>query len=103
MCRSELDALDHLDAARELGLQPDAMAGIVQTLCEDLLLGAHASGSLLANFDDDAQASLMAAVTDPVLLGRVLRLTVAVANADRLFAAGEVIMLGGAAPPLAWR
>jgi len=46
VCRSELDALDHLEAARELGLQPDAMPGIVQTLCEDLLLGAYAGGTL---------------------------------------------------------
>ncbi len=60
VCRSELDALDHLEAAHELGLQPGAMPGIVQTLCEDLLLGAYASGSLLANVDDDALACLMA-------------------------------------------
>ncbi len=29
VCRSELDALDHFEAARELGLQPDAMPAIV--------------------------------------------------------------------------
>jgi len=96
VCRSELDALDHLEAARELGLQPGAMPGIVQTLCEDLLLGAYASGSLLANVDDDALASLMAEVTDPVLRGKVLRLAVAVANADRHLAEGEVLVLEAA-------
>ena len=96
VCRSELDALDHAEAARELGLQPDAMPGIVQTLCEDLLLGAYASGSLLANVDDDALASLMAEVTDPVLRERVLRLAVAVADADQHLAEGEVLVLEAA-------
>jgi len=96
VCRSELDALDHLEAARELGLQPGAMPGIVQTLCEDLLLGAYASGSLLANVDDDALASLMAEVTDPVLRAKVLRLAAAVANADRHLAEGEVLVLEAA-------
>ena len=96
VCRSELDAFDHLEAARELGLQPGAMPAIVQTLCEDLLLGAYASGSLLANVDDATLASLMAEVTDPVLRGRVLRLAVAVANADRHLAEAEVLVLDAA-------
>ena len=96
VCRSEMVALEHLEAARELGLQPDAMPGIVQTLCEDLLLGSCASGSLLANVDDGALASLMAEMTDPVLRGRVLRLAFAVANADGHLADGEVLVLEAA-------
>jgi uncharacterized tellurite resistance protein B-like protein len=96
VCRSEIDALDHLGAAHELGLQPDAMPRIIQTLCEDLLLGADASGSLLANVDDGTLASLMAEVTDPVLRGRVLRLAVAVANADLHLAEGEAFVLEAA-------
>jgi len=96
VCRSELDALAHLEAARELGLQPNAMAGIVQTLCEDLMLGAYASGSLLANVDDVALASLMAEVTDPVLRERVFRLAIAVANADCHIAEGEVLVIEAA-------
>ncbi len=96
VCRSEIDALDRLGAADELGLKPGAMPGIVQTLCEDLLLGAYASGSLLANVDDETMASVMAEVTDPVLRGRVLRLAVAVANADRHLADGELLVLEAA-------
>ena len=96
VCRSELDAFDHLEAARELGLHPDAMPGIVQTLCEDLLLGSYASGSRLANVDDGALASLLAEMTDPVLRGRVLRLAVSVAHADRHLADGEVLVLEAA-------
>lgn len=96
VCESELDVLDQLEVAREVGLPPDAMPGIVQTLCEDLLLGADASGSLLANVDDGALASLMVEVTDPVLRGRVLRLAGAVAGADRHLADGEVLVLEAA-------
>ncbi len=96
VCRSELDALDRFDAARELGLQPDVMPRIVQTLCEDLLLGAYTSGSLLANVDDGALASLMAEVTDPALRDKVLRLANAVAGADRHLAEGEALVLEAA-------
>ncbi len=96
VCQSELDALERLDAARELGLPPDAMPRIVQTLCEDLLLGAYSSGSLLANVDDGALISLMAEVTDPALRAKVLRLAQAVANADRHRAEGEALVLEAA-------
>ena len=96
VCRSEMDALAHLEVARELGLQPHAMAGIVQTRCEDLLLGAYASGSLPANVDDVALASLMAEVTDPLLRERVFRLALAIANADCHLAEGEVLVIEAA-------
>lgn len=96
VCRSEIDALGHFGAARELGLEPDAMPRIIQTLCEDLLLGADASGSLMANIDDRALASLLAEVTDPSLRAKVVRLATAVANADRHLADGEALLLAAA-------
>ena len=96
VCRSEIEALSHCGAEHELGLAPDTMPRIVQTLCEDLLLGADASGSLLANIDDSALASLMAEVTDPLLRAKVVRLAKAVANADRHLADGEALVLAAA-------
>lgn len=96
VCRSEIEALEHLGAAHELGLEPGAMSRIVQTLCEDLLLGADASGSLVANIDDGALASLMAEVTDPLLRTKVVRLATAVANVDRHVADGEALVLEAA-------
>jgi len=96
VCRSELDALDQLEAARELGLGPNAMARIVQTLCEDLLLGADASGSLVAHLDEGALAALLAEVTDPSLQAKVVILATAVAHADRYLADGEAVMLAAA-------
>lgn len=93
VCRSEIEALDGLGAARELGLAPDAMPRIIQTLCEDLLLSADASGSLVANLDEAALAALMAEVTDPSLQAKVLDLATAVANADHHLADGESLVL----------
>ncbi len=91
--RSEVDALAQLGAAHKLGLTPDALPQIIQTLCEDLLLGADASGSMMANLDESALAALMGEVTDPVLQAKVLQLATAVANADHHLADGEALVL----------
>lgn len=93
VCRSEVDMLERLDAARELGLAPDAMPKIIQTLCEDLLLSADASGSMVAHLDESALAALMAEVTDASLQAKVLDLATAVANADHHLADGESLVL----------
>ena len=96
VCRSEFDVLNHLDGPRELGLDPDGLPRIVQTLCEDLLMGDNGSGSMLGSVDDDALASLMAEVSDPALQQRVLRLAVAAARVDRHLADGEAMVLAAA-------
>ncbi len=95
-CQSEFDALNRLDAARELGLEPDALPRIVQTLCEDLLLGDYASGSMLTHVDAGTMVSLMAEVDDPVLQRKVWRLAVSAARADGHLADGELAVLEAA-------
>jgi hypothetical protein len=96
VCRSEFDVLDQLDAPRELGLDSDGLPRIVQTLCEDLLMGDPGSGSMLGGVDDSALASLMAEVDEPALQRKVLRLAVAAARADRHLADGEAMVLAAA-------
>jgi hypothetical protein len=96
VCRSEFDALNRLDAARELGLHADGLPGIVQTLCEDLLMGGHGSGSMLGSVEDSALASLMAEVDEPALQRKVLRLAVVTARADQYLADGETLVLAAA-------
>jgi len=96
VCRSEIDALSQLDAPRELGLDPDGLRRIVQTLCEDLLMGDAGSGSMMASVDDSALASLMAEVDEPALQRKVLRLAVAAARADEHLADGETLVLEAA-------
>lgn len=96
VCRSEFDALNQLDGPRELGLQADGLPRIVQTLCEDLLMGDQGSGSMLGALDDRSLASLMAEVDDPALQRKVLALAEAAARADRHFAEGEALVLAAA-------
>jgi hypothetical protein len=89
VCRSEFDALNRLDAAGVLGLAPDGLPRIVQTLCEDLLMGGMV--------DDEGLALLMAEVDDPALQRTVLRLALAASQADRHLADGETLVLNAAA------
>jgi len=93
VCSSEFDILKQLGAERELGLEPNLLPHLVHTLCEELLLGGCATGSLLANVDDSTLASLMAEVSDPALQRTVLRLSLAAARADGHMADGETMVL----------
>ena len=96
VCRSEFDALNLFDAPRELGLEPDGLPRIVQTLCEDLLMGDPGSGSMLGSVDDNDLALLMAEVDEPVLQRKVLRLAVAATRADKHLADGEARVVDAA-------
>jgi hypothetical protein len=96
VCRSEFEVFDRLDGPRVLGLKPDGFARIVQTLCEDLLMGDHAGGAMLGAIDTATLAALMAEVDDPALRRKVLRLAVAAARADRHLADGEALVLAAA-------
>lgn len=96
VCRSELEAWNKLDGPRTLGLGPDGMSGIVQSLCEDLLLGCYSTGSMMASIDDAMLASLMAEVDDPALQRKVLALALAAASADEHLAEGEALVLAAA-------
>jgi len=96
VCNSEFDILKQLGAERELGLEPQLLPHIVHTLCEELLLGGCATGSLLANVDDSILASLMAEFSDPALQRTVVRLTLAAARADGHVADSETLVLEAA-------
>jgi hypothetical protein len=96
VCSSEFTILKQLGAERELGLEPQLLPHIVHTLCEDLLLGGYATGSLLDNVDDSTLALLMAEVSDPVLRRTVLRLSLAAARADGHLADGEAVVVDAA-------
>ena len=66
---------------------------VIQSLCEDLLMGAYAGGSMMACVDDGVMASLMAEVDEPALQRKVLQLAVAAASADRHLADGEAVVI----------
>jgi len=96
VCSSEFEILTQLGAERELGLEPKLLPHIVHTLCEELLLGGCATGSLLASVDDSTLAALMAEVDEPALQRTVLRLSLAAARADGHMADGEELVLQAA-------
>ena len=96
VCKSEFDILKQIHAESELGLEPHLLPHIVRTLCEELLMGGCAMGSLLANVDDGTLASLMAEVSEPALQRTVLRLSLAAAAADGQLADGESMVLEAA-------
>lgn len=91
--RSEYEALTQLNGVRELGLEPRYMAGIVQALCEDLLMDGFDGRSILSHVGDGLMASLMADVSEPQLQRKVLRVAVSVVHADQHLSEGEAAML----------
>ena len=93
VCSSEVEALNQFDGARDLGLEPQHMPGIVQTLCEDLLMEGFDGRSILSHLDDGTLAPMMAEVDEPRLQGEVLRVAASAVNADKLLADGETAML----------
>ncbi len=92
VCRSEIQALESLDAPAALGLAPDGFAPIVQGLCEDLMLTASA-GEWPCSPDDATLAALLGEVDDPALRRTVLALAGAAAQADRHLADAEQRLL----------
>jgi hypothetical protein len=91
--RSEYEALNQLDGARQLGLNPQDMPGIVKTLCEDLLMEGFDGRSILSHVGDSLVVSLMAEVDEPGLQGKVLRVAASVVQADKHLSDGEAAML----------
>jgi hypothetical protein len=96
VCRSEIEALQHLQVEQELGLAPGSFASVVHTLCEDLLMGAYGSGSMMCSVGEDTLASLLAEVNDPDLQAKILRLASAAAEADRHLADAEAVVVAAA-------
>lgn len=96
VCRSEIAALRHLQVEQKLGLAPGSFAQVVHALCEDLLMGAYRSDSMMCSVDGRTLASLLAEVDDPALQAEVLRLAGAVAEADQCLAQAEALVMAAA-------
>ena len=93
VCNSEFEVLTRVDAAHDLGMAPHRLHGIVQTLCEDLLMDGFDGGSIVSHLDDVSLACLMDEVDDQPLRGTVLRVAAAAALADTHLSAGESLIL----------
>lgn len=93
LSKAEFDVLDRLGAHEQLGIQPEELQTIVHTVCEDLLSAAHLRRADSCDVDPRTLSELMAEIDDPELRLKVLRLCVAVVEADGHVAEGESIVL----------
>jgi uncharacterized tellurite resistance protein B-like protein len=98
---SEIKTLDRLGAPQRLGLSPEALKGVIDGFCEDLLLASNGQWVGSIHLDDGIRRQMMAEVKDPDLQETVWRLCEAVALADGHLADGEVELLDRMA--FAWR
>jgi hypothetical protein len=96
VCRSEIDVLEQLGVHQKLGLPAGAIPQLVQQLCEDLMSGLCAAGSLIEGVDDAMLASFMAEVDDPALRAVVLEAAEAICAADRHLADAEITVIAAA-------
>ena len=96
VCRSEIEAVQRLQAEPELGLAAGSFAQVMHTLCEDLLMGAYGGGTMMCTVDEATLASLMAEVDAPALQRTVLRLARAAAEADRHLTEAEALVMAAA-------
>jgi uncharacterized tellurite resistance protein B-like protein len=85
-CKAELDVLDRIDAAGQLGLTREALHRVLHTL--------NWQGA--ANIDERTLGELMAEIDDPGLRLKLLQLAVQVAEADGQVSDGECLVLTAA-------
>jgi uncharacterized tellurite resistance protein B-like protein len=95
-CKAELDVLDRIDAAGQLGLTREALHRVLHTFCEDLLMASHMNWQGAANIDERTLGELMAEIDDPGLRLKLLQLAVQVAEADGQVSDGECLVLTAA-------
>ena len=89
----ELDALERAGAHEQLGLTRGEMHAVLQDFCEDLLQSQSSHWAGTCQIDPGTLNQLMAEVEDVAMRKTVLRLCVAVAEADSHVADAESIVL----------
>jgi uncharacterized tellurite resistance protein B-like protein len=96
LCKAEIDALDRLQAHDTLGLDKAELHGVLHTLCEDMLVSTDHRWPDACRIEPATLLQLMAEIDDPVLQAQVMRLCIAVANANHQVTEGEAIVLSAA-------
>jgi uncharacterized tellurite resistance protein B-like protein len=94
--RAEADVIEARGASRRLGLQPQQWQAVLHELCEDLLSAAGLSWHPGCRVDPQTLSELLAEIADPMLRLEVLRLCLAVVEADEHVADSEAFVVGTA-------
>lgn len=89
---TELQLMESMGAAGALGLGRDDLSGIVQSMCEDLMVSAP-GGDLVSGLDGDTRAALFGEVDAPDLQRKILALATALVGADRHLSENETRLL----------
>ena len=93
LCKAELELLDRLDVARQLGLARSELHAVVHGFCDDLLASARGGWADVCRIDSATLFGLLAEITDPALRRQVLQLCTQVVDADAHVADGESALL----------
>ena len=90
---TEFALLDELAVHLQLGLERDALHGVVDTFCEDLLSSKQLAWADVCPVDEYTLAQLMSEIDDSALRRKVLGLCVNLAEVDGHVAESESIVL----------
>ena len=93
---AELELLDRLGIDAKLGLGRQALHGVLDTFCEDLLSSHQLTWADACPVDEATLAQLMAEIESPALRKQLLRLCIDIAESDAHVAEGESIVLNAA-------
>jgi hypothetical protein len=93
LSKIELDVLDRLEAHVQLGISQSELHQVVHGFCEDLLATSPGGWADVCRIDAATLASLMADIESPELQRMLLRLSLAIVEADQHLAEGESLML----------
>jgi uncharacterized tellurite resistance protein B-like protein len=93
LSRTEIETLEQVGAYEQLGLDREALHGVLQGFCEDLLQARPSHWGDATQIDARTLNQLLAEVDDPALRSVVLRLCIAVVEGDGHIADGEAVVL----------
>lgn len=93
----EFDLLERLAVHEQLGLAPEALHEVLDTLCVDLQASQQLRWEQDCPVDECTLQTLMDEIDEPALRRRVLGLCIQVAQADQRIAQGESLVLRAAA------
>lgn len=93
---AEIECLDRLVAHEQLGLHRYELHAVLDGFCEDLLSSGQLNWADACPVDERTLSELMGEIEDPALRLKVLRVCVALAEADAQVAQSESIVLTAA-------
>jgi hypothetical protein len=93
---AEVQWLDQFAVHTQLGLERQAMHGVLDAFCEDLLSSGQLRWSDTCPVDERTLCNLMGEIENPALRLKLLHLCIALAEADADVAQGESIVLNAA-------